>query len=123
MVHLLNMFRKSISRYALQVFILIVLGFAIIGAQQLLTINHFLLSGLAVGLFLVIAYYTVLAYIPATTPCICGTAIALQLAQQALLSLYPLSSIANLSAMIVILSVAWFWYSKLVAVPENTQAQ
>ena len=110
MIHLLNIVKKTKTGYALQIIIMMVLGFAIMGAQPILTLNHYFLSGLAVGLFLIVTYYAVLAYIPAITPWVTGTALALALAQQALLNLYPTSMTANILAIIIVYVAAWVWH-------------
>ena len=114
MIHLLNMFKRSKAGYVAQILIMMALGFAIVGAQPILTIGHLCLSGLTVGIILVIAYYTVLAYIPAAAPWVTGTAVALQLAQQAVLQMYPSALLGNVLAIIMISAATWIWFKALV---------
>lgn len=111
MIHSLNMFNKTKKGDAFQILIMIVLGFIIMGTQPILTLQYWVFSGFVVGLFLIISYFSLLAYIPAATPWVIGTALILDLSQQAMFKMYPMAMLSNFSACIVILIAAWFWYN------------
>jgi hypothetical protein len=114
LIYALNLFAKHKARYVLQIITFVLIGFALVGSQPLLTINHFLLSGLAVSIFFIFAYYLILAYVPSCTPWFVATMLSCQLAQQAVLNLYPTAMIANICSIIIVFAVAWLWHSIMI---------
>jgi hypothetical protein len=109
LIYALNLLAKYKAHYVLQIITFVLFGFALVGSQPLLTINHFLLSGFLVSIFFMIAYYSVLAYVPSCVPWLVATTVSYHLIQQATLNIYPSAIIANICSIIVIVAIAWLW--------------
>lgn len=113
MIHLLNMFKRGKKGVVAQIVILMALGFAIVGAQPILSLAHLCIAGFATVIVLVLAYYFVLRHMPSAAPWITGAAIILQLAQQAVLNMYPSALLGNIIAIIMIAAATWSWFKAL----------
>ena len=113
-IYALDLFKNFKARYFLQLITFALIGFALVGSQPLLTINHFLLSVSVVSIFFIIAYYSVLAYVPSCVPWLVATIISCYLTQQAVLNMYPTAIIANICSIIAIVAVAWIWYNSMI---------
>lgn len=119
LVYAVDVLAKYKLRYLLQIAAMLLFGFALAGSQPLLTINHFILCGAVFCVFIIVAYYRVLAYVPSCAPWLVATMLSCQFAQQAVLNLYPTAMIANICSIIIVYAAAWLWHSIMIK-SDNT---